>query len=242
VAIWEGYWPKNVRRLGIRLERRRYRLLDDADPWESTRKVLEFPSQVDDFLPTRLGNVLLAAENYSRERYGLDSVFFWPRQYLLLPNEVRVIVDDARRAIDQLVVIATLAVFAVCSALGLGLAGAVWSCISAPCVVWVPSALGAVVLAYLTYRSAVSAASTFGDLVRSVFDLYRADLLAKLGVAAPKSREVEPRIWEALGQQLFRGGTSSPYDDALIQYRRETVAGRPSISGPYLVRRRTPPA
>lgn len=88
VRYWEGYWPGVFRIPGVRLQCRRYHSLTDSDR-DSTRKFSEFPSSTADFLPTRLGNVLLAAENYSRERYGLDSVFFWPRQYLLLATDVQ---------------------------------------------------------------------------------------------------------------------------------------------------------
>jgi hypothetical protein len=171
----------------------------------------EYPPSTVDFLPTRLGNVLLAAENYSRDRYGLDSVLFWPRQYLLLTDTVRAVLDDARRAIDQFIVIASLSVLTAFIATGMGLAGPLSDS------VWIPTALGAAALALLTYRSAVRAAVTFGDLVRSVYDLYRRDLLTALGVAAAETPDDERRLWKALGQYIFRGATDSG-DDALIRY------------------------
>jgi hypothetical protein len=218
VGWWEGYWrPSCLRRPGIRFERWRYGRRDDNDSSDSTRMLREFPSSTEDFLPTRLGNALLAAENYSRERYGLDSVLFWPRQYLLLPDAVRTVVDDGRRAVDQFVVVATLSAATAVVAVGMGVRGLLSG------MVWIPSALGAAGLAFVTYRSAVSAAIAFGDLVRSVYDLYRRDLLSALGVAYPETPEEEHRLWTAIGQYLFRGATDSA-DEALIRYIRSPKA------------------
>jgi hypothetical protein len=212
VRWWEGYWrPRCVRTPGAAMQRWRYRHLDDEDPWDSTHMLREYPSSPADFLPTRLGNTLLAAENYSRERYGLDSVLFWPRQYLLLTDALRTVVDDARRAIDQFIVIASLSVLTAIITTGLGITGQLSS------RVWVPTGLGAAALALMTYRSAVRAAITFGDLVRSVYDLYRRDLLTALGIAAAENPNDERRLWKALGQYLFRGATDSG-DEELIHY------------------------
>lgn len=212
VGWWEGYWrPHWLCKPGIWVEQRRYGRLDDDDTSDSTRILREFPSSTNDFLPTRLGNALLAAENYSRERYGLDSVLFWPRQYLLLPDAVRTIVDDGRRAIDQFVVVATLSAVTAVIAAAMGMNGQLSG------AVWIPSALGAALLSFLTYRSAVSAAIAFGDLVRSVYDLHRRDLLNALGVASPQTPDEERRLWTALGQYLFRGATDTG-DETLIRY------------------------
>lgn len=217
VAIWEGYyWPRWLSRAGARVQSWRLDHLDN-DEWSEFRRFQQYPSETSTFLPTRLGNVFLATENYSRERYGLDSVYLWPRLYLSVPTEVRAIVDDARRSVDQLVVIATAAVLSVLAALALGLAGWRLGGVTAPSVVWGPVAAVAALVAVGAYRSAISAAVTFGDLVRSVFDLHRGELLVKLGVPAPKTRELERQTWEAVGQFLFRGATSDG-GEALIEY------------------------
>jgi hypothetical protein len=41
----------------------------------------------EDVLPTRLGNILLAAERYPLSRYGMDTIYFWPRLFPLLPEK-----------------------------------------------------------------------------------------------------------------------------------------------------------
>jgi hypothetical protein len=212
LAWWEGYWrPEWLSVPGKRLQQRRFRRLDDANPWESTRKFREFPTDPDVFLPTGLGNALLAAENYSRERYGLDSVFFWPRLYLLMPADVRKEVDAARLALDQSVVIATLSFLTSFLALVMGLAG----CLSV--AVWAPTVGGTALLGLMTYRSAVAAAVTFGDLVRSVPDLFRRDLLTKMGLTPPETPDAEKALWTAFSMFLRLGFTDTD-DDALIRY------------------------
>lgn len=218
VAIWEGYgWLPWFAHAGAWIQRWRFAHPYGNAEWREYREFQQYPSDTSKFQPTRLGNVFLAAENYSRERYGLDSVYLWPRLYLSVPTEVRAILDDARRAVDQLVVIATAGVLSVLAALGLGLAGWLLEGVTAPSVVWGPVAAAASLVAVGAYLSAISAAVAFGDLVRSVFDLYRNELLAKLGVPAPKTREVEKRTWIAVGQFLYRGGSSDD-GDALIEY------------------------
>lgn len=66
----------------------------------------------------------------------------------------------------------------------------------------------------MTYRSAVGAAITSGDLVRSVYDLYRRDLLTALGIAAAENPDDERGLWKALGQYLFRGANDSGAEES----------------------------
>src|SRR3989304_4738370 len=44
-----------------------------------------YPEDQSDILPTRFGNTLKAAENYTGERFGLDGVQFWPRLVHVIP-------------------------------------------------------------------------------------------------------------------------------------------------------------
>lgn len=101
--LWEGYtWPRQLFIAGRKREVERYRSLktkrnayldraekaseadnDDLVAYHSTRRALlgekgqQFPQYEEDFLPTRLGNGLRAAERYGYERYGLDSQTLW---------------------------------------------------------------------------------------------------------------------------------------------------------------------
>jgi hypothetical protein len=210
MRLWEGYWPgragRRLARLGARWQLRRWNRLDLQDPDDYLRRYREFPRSPDDLLPTRLGNVLRAAEQYpgDPERYHVDAVFFWPRIYLVLPGSTRHEVEEARATLDQLVVVATLATaFA-----GVAVGAAVWP--GLPIMVWAPAVAGAVLAVASSYRAAVNAAAEFGELVRSCFDLYRHALLDHLGFARPATIEEERALWQAVQQQLYRRAADRP--------------------------------
>ena len=159
------------------------------------------PARTGPALPTRLGNALRAAESYpgDEQRWGLDAVFWWPRLYLILPDSARDQVDDARAALDQLVVLTLLS--AAFSAVALAL-----SCAGLNLAVGLARRGRGFLLSRACYLAAVATATSFGDLIRSCYDLFRGDLLARLGWPMPPTLERERQLWGALGQQLYRRG------------------------------------
>jgi hypothetical protein len=70
-----------------RVDRRMH--LRPARPWQ--------------YMPTRTGNILRAAETRPAEKYGLNTVIVWPRLWLLLPGPVRDEPTAARAALDSAV-------------------------------------------------------------------------------------------------------------------------------------------
>src|SRR5260370_17941131 len=52
--------------------------------------------------PSRIGNVIIAYEQYPKVRYGMDSVFYWPRLWLLIDKDVREEVDNPWAAVDSI--------------------------------------------------------------------------------------------------------------------------------------------
>jgi hypothetical protein len=215
--FWEGYWRgpagRHCAAAGSRLQRRRRRLLDPSDPHDDMRRYYEFPADPSKILPTRLGNALRAAESYpgDDERYGADAVFFWPRLYLVLPDQTRLALAQARAAMEQMLVVTTLLMTAAPAAVVIGLAGPL------PLALWTSATVGCLLLALLAYRSAVGAAVTFGDLVRAAFDLHRRDLLTQLGLAPPETLDEERALWKAVSQQLYRRGADDP---ELLRFER----------------------
>jgi hypothetical protein len=187
------------------------------------RSFLAFPPPPAPVMPTRLGNALRAAESYpgDEERWGIDAVFWWPRLYLILPDSARDQVDDARAALDQLVVLTMLsAVFCV---VGLALC-----CAGLNLAAGLGCAGGTFLLSRGCYLAAVTSATVLGDLVRSCYDLFRGDLLARLGWQLPPTLKRERQLWAVLGQQLYRRGTSDQ-GDALLNAPRQPPA--PPSSG-----------
>ena len=231
----EGYWRwrwvnATLGRLGRwRENKRRTRLKADTSSLGDLRLYLAFPPDgyppdgdpLRHPLPTRLGNALLAAESYpgDQQRWGIDAVFWWPRLYLIMPDSARNQVDDARASLDQLVVLTMLSA-------AFGVVSLALSCAGLNLWVGVTSGIGALLLSRSSYLSAVTAAGVFGELVRSSYDLFRGDLLAKLGWPMPPTLTAERQLWTDLGQQLYRRGTDSREADARLDARRQSPPPR----------------
>jgi len=208
--VLEGYWPSRwvnatLGRLGRWRERKRRASLAaaaDTSDLAALRSYLAFPPDGEP-LPTRLGNALLAAESYpgDEQRWGIDAVFWWPRLYLILPDSARDQVDNARASLDQLVVLTMLSA-------AFGVVSLALSCAGLNLAVGLGCAAGALLLSRSSYLAAVTAAAVFGDLVRSSYDLFRGDLLGKLGWPMPPTLAAERKLWTALGEQLYARGTT----------------------------------
>lgn len=221
--VLEGYWRwrwvnATLGRLGRWREKaRRDRLAADTSELGYLHSYLAFPPDGEP-LPTRLGNALRAAESYpgDEERWGLDAAFWWPRLYLILPDSARDQVDNARASLDQLVVLTMLSA-------AFGVVALTLSCAGLNLAVGLGCAGGALLLSRGSYLAAVTAAGVFGELVRSSYDLFRGDLLAKLGWPMPPTLRAERKLWTALSQQLYGRGTTAQ-GDALLRAPRQPPA------------------
>ncbi len=155
-------------------------------------------------LPTRLGNLLRAAEEYAEHRYGLNAVLVWPRLWLLLPPEAR---ETLALAYQRLLAavrawawgLTFLLVWTLLTAWLAWRSGGGWAWL-APV-----AALGTGWLwMRLAYRLALARAAVFGELVRAAFDLYRLGLYDALGWPRP-SPEEEKEAGKRLTTFLWRG-------------------------------------
>lgn len=168
-----------------------------------------FPDRSKDFLPTRFGNVLRAAEVYSRVVCGLDSIPAWPRLQFIIPEQTRKVLGDAKAQLDFCVNV-TLSFFV------LSIVHAVWCLIAwnFPAFWLLPVS---VVICYLSYLLSVDAAKGYGAYVKSCFDVHRKDLANALGVVIPHSPEHERLMWIAVSRMMIyrsRAGAGS-----LTQYK-----------------------
>jgi hypothetical protein len=153
-------------------------------------RLKQTPTQSDRLMPTRLGNILRAAERRSLEKYGLESVVCWSRLWLLLPDGVKTELTQARANLNTMVRIWIWGV--------LFFVWGVWA-------VWaVPAGL---VVALLAYRWLLNAAVIYGDLIESAFDLYRVELYKSLRLPLPKNPTEERQMGQALTDYLWRGFT-----------------------------------
>jgi hypothetical protein len=147
------------------------------------------PGAASRLLPTRLGNILCAAETWPDRKYGLDAVVVWPRLWLVLSDSTRQELIAARAALDSTV------------------NAAIWGLLFCFFAIWTPLALvpglGVPVAAIVVW--APSRAEIFADLVEAAYDLYRTALYQQLRWPLPESPAQEIDQGKQLTAYLWRG-------------------------------------
>jgi hypothetical protein len=207
LRLLEGYsWPSRLgRRLRARSVRRSDRTMaawrELAPPVQrggaSAEQQLRFltldrrrrraPADPGRHMPTRLGNLLRAAEARPRDKYGLDPVVCWPRLWMLLPEPTRRELAAARAGLD--------------------LGATVWllSVLSLGFAIWTPWALLGAGVAVGAYLWLLADAQRYGELLEAAFDLHRSSLYRSLRWPLPANPAEEPAAGAALTRYLWRG-------------------------------------
>jgi hypothetical protein len=154
----------------------------------------ESPEKNEHGMPTKLGDILRAAELRPNIRYGLDAVACWNALWLVLPVEVRTELAAARTAVDN------------------ATRGWLWGALL---LVWTPwslwaLAVGLVLPTLMYYGGIMPAARLFGELIVSAFDIHRFKLYDGLHLPRPTTPILEreqdgPRVTEQL-----LGGLDAP--------------------------------
>ncbi|MFI2352792.1 hypothetical protein ACH492_38625 [Streptomyces sp. NPDC019443] len=224
IRAYEGYRPSWMARPGVRFQTWRKQRLEfklnlrkrpSGLLWRYMKREEEIEKRnrkyaryyrtfplVGSVLPTRLGNVMRAAERYPNHRYGVDGVYFWPRLYGLLPDALLTPLGAARNSIERMLVLSSLsALFAVVAA--------VFAFLTVPLEAWLPCVGGAILLSFLAYRAAVSAAVGYGELIRAAYDTHRRELWAKVGWETQEAFDKERASWRRVSQVLYRGETDT---------------------------------
>ena len=150
-----------------------------------------FPLDDELLKPTRLGNVLAAAEEYSYQVYRLDAVIWWPRLAALLPESFRIQVDIA---LTPMLAVLNLSIIFTFSALIEGcllLDQHQWPL----CVLIFLIGLG---LAWICYLSSINQAAVYGRFVRVAFDLYRHEVFKQMHIPVPDNPVEERLLWDLL--------------------------------------------
>lgn len=143
----------------------------------------DFPTKPQLRMPTKLGNIIRAAEEYPDNRYGLEITTVFPRFWLILSPDIKKELSQSLKELFDLVkVIEWL------------LLGCIWVHLS-PWVI-IPIVIGLLILK----SRLLFLARSYGEILRSSFDLYRFDLYRSLYWPLPK-RPVEE---ETLGRELTR--------------------------------------
>jgi hypothetical protein len=184
-----------------RLHERLNELRANPSHWQQTdeldslaEELRKYPS-VSRTKATRLGNILAAAEEDAGRPYGLDSRVALPRLELLLPVSAEERLTSQRDdCFFALRFCATLILGVLVSGLLLADDG-----------IWLLVPALAAVFAWLSYRNAVSAATSYGEILRVVFDLHRFLLYDAYHLSRPADLDEEQRIGMLLSRFMKTG-------------------------------------
>ncbi|MDZ8259936.1 hypothetical protein [Nostoc sp. ChiQUE01b] len=205
----EGYWHpllRSLRRWFIARETKRSQQISDRwqqllqiDPAQLTVEERNELVQLDwqqiyfplpnQIMPTRLGNILHAAEQRPLEKYGLDAVICWSRLWLLLPDAVKKDLQEARADLNTA---ARVWLWSL-----LFIIWTIWA--------WWAAPVGIISSIFAYYYWALEAATTYGELVEAAFDLHRHLLYQSLRWGLPADPKEERRVGKELTEYLWRG-------------------------------------
>ena len=178
--------------------------------FETISPVRELPVDVERVGPTNLANTLSVAEEYPFEHYGMDTAVFWPRLCAEMEPEKLESLTTSFGAMNGLLNISLLSyVFAIeCLIVGAGIALA-WIQPVAPPLLrlrWLfVVALVGILVGLGSYRSAVRAAYSVGNELRTAFDYYRGRILRRFNLKMPDDIEQEQVVWLKLAAFIRRG-------------------------------------
>lgn len=210
IRLFEGYWPRWLHRLRNRrvelYEKRwkwlaeRARVAPEPEASEIWAELLTFyppPNHLNRMMPTRLGNILRAAEIHPYDRYGIDAAVIWPRLRPLLGPETMALLEDRKTTMAFMLSVALLsALFSLLWCPVLALSSNRWDLFLLCALGWP--------LAWLCYEGAVQSAVAYGEQLRATFDLHRRDLLRALDRPLPADAEAERREWLRLTRFFYR--------------------------------------
>ena len=216
IRLLEGYGDWNPLRLVLRRQKRRYRglhgELENIDKTETTDKnraettdgrkaallrqlSTQFPDQERYVLPTRFGNIIRAFEVYPRVMYGLEGVQGWDRVYLLLSKENRVEISNVKAQVDLWVNIVILTSILLTEYTISAMVN--WKFGD----LWIPGIL--ILTIWFAKRSSENAALEWGELVKSVFDVFLGDLQDKLELPIIESESEQRELWKRFSQAVI---------------------------------------
>jgi hypothetical protein len=196
VRMLEGYGGSRsplalLRWASLRYHRHRWDRLngiaEDEDVADSDRRaaaaarlLYDYPNR-DALMPTKLGNVLRAAEIRAGSRYGIDAIVAWPRLLPSVSADLRAALDDQRNQLDIACRFCVMLFAGAVITAGLLATEGPWSALTA----------APLVLSMIAYQSAVAAARAYGETIKAAFDLHRFSLLEQMHLPMPVNRNAE---------------------------------------------------
>jgi hypothetical protein len=184
-----------------KIESLRLQIQDEHKKIEASNSLQTLPHYVERVCPTSFGNAYAIAEEYPYERYGADSVLFWPHLRALMHEKAP---SHSLRLTQQKTV------------LDLSINATVLSCLLTIELLLVLVSFGyqllLLVLAGATfiltigfYQASVAAIQGMGELIKVSFDYYRGLVLQAFGLRIPDNLSEEQLVWVKLATFIRRG-------------------------------------
>ena len=239
VRLYEGYWPEGWLtrwargRQKQKLQHLSEKLKDlDFKPTLTPNEKRAYLSckndryhyfPLDDTLlkPTRLGNVLVAAEEYPRQLYEMDAVLWWPRMAALMPDTFRTQVDNA---LTPMLAPLNLSIIFILLALLAAVGEIVVLIIHWNWWLLLITFFSSLLLSWICYIAAVEQAVDYAILVRVAFDLYRQDILKQMHIPLPGDLKEERHLWAALNSWVY---------DYIMPWQTKGAVGIPLLQEPF---------
>jgi hypothetical protein len=247
VRLYEGYWPgwmvhlihwsqvtmrSSMGSIGVSGESVKSLADDQVDHQRVFRRYVRFPYSAERIRPTRLGNVLTAAEEYAYEMYRLDTVLWWPRLIPLLPDLVRSQIDAALTPLLALLNLSTLFLLLTVVALSSGL-------YEMNIVLFLGGSLACLAISRLCYTAAVVQGSDYGQQIRVAFDLYRVEILRQMRLPVPENHREEAALWDSLNKWIYYYSPPPendwPPDPEILKGGFQYDSGKPGQSQPLKI-------
>jgi hypothetical protein len=193
------------------------------DELESRPTTPDLPIDNERVGATDLANTLALAEEYPFERYKMDAAVFWPRLSAEIEPERA---EGLKASFATMNGLLNLSLLIYLSAIEFAIVGfaivAGWNPTRANTsqpmwVTWLPNhkpavaglalllAFLLVVIGYGAYRAAVASARAVGNAMRTAFDYYRGNVLARFNLKMPMDLEEERVLWLKLAAFIRRG-------------------------------------
>lgn len=165
-----------------------------------------YPPDPQRVMPTFFGNVIRAAEDYVRIRYGLDPIVTWVRLYPSINGTIQDALEASQTTLNLTIRLNAQTIFFAVIGVLFEFGSGRWQMgLLVLIVSWI--------VAYLVSQAAIQAAKSYSELIRTAFDLYRFDLYQSLHLSLPtQNGNAERKQGDALTRLLWRG-------DVDVQYR-----------------------
>ncbi|MBV9302410.1 MAG: zinc ribbon domain-containing protein [Acidobacteriaceae bacterium] len=158
--------------------------------------------------PTALGNILAGYEQYPGNRYGMDSVFFWPRIWLQIEKDKKEEIDSQWSVADGFLILSAVsfvgAVVWISESVLVSLHlvhGTVLPIESASLTALL--GIGWLLLGYAWYRLSLPFHRENGEVFKSIFDLYR-NKIWDITCLRPQERETWYATWAYLQYLMLK--------------------------------------